>query len=187
MEDAEDGPVLTYSDTLYGDSSGSSGNAVETGLMDALNRDNVQLTSGAIRRLKSMGLEENVREIISRKKKVNHLRRRTDPPLYQNIDSSKRQYQDEDQGQGKRRAKQEKFQQGRGHLAALTRFSPKFVDEAGWSPYWNASFVNESEGEASEDVQDVNDDASMKNSDTLFKKVLHGRSSAARQSDGKAE
>jgi len=189
MEDAEDGPVLTYSDTLYGDSSGSSGNAVETGLMDALNRDNVQLTSGAIRRLKSMGLEENVREIISRKKKSkSSAEAHRSTALYQNIDSSKRQYQDEDQGQGKKESKTRKVSAGkRTSSQPVTRSSPKFVDEAGWSPYWNASFVNESEGEASEDVQNVNDDASMKNSDTLFKKVLHGRSSAARQSDGKAE
>ena len=68
-DSSDDGPVLAYSDTMYGVRSNDTGaDVVETGLMDALNRSNVQLTSGAIRRLKSMGLEGKVKEITSRRK-----------------------------------------------------------------------------------------------------------------------
>ena len=61
-DSSDDGPVLAY------ELDGTGAGAVETGLMDALNRSNVQLTSGAIRRLKSMGLESKVKEITSRRK-----------------------------------------------------------------------------------------------------------------------
>lgn len=188
IEDAEDGPVLTYSDTLYGDSKGPSRNAVETGLMDALNRDNVQLTSGAIRRLKSMGLEENVREIISRKKKnksSGEMYRST--ALYQSIDSTKRHYQDGDERSAKESKTRKVSAAHRTSSQPVTRFSPKFVDEAGWSPYWNASYGSESDEETNKDVPSENSEASMKNSDSLFKKVLHGRSSVTRHSDEKVE
>ena len=63
-DSSDDGPVLAY------ELDGTGAGAVETGLMDALNRSNVQLTSGAIRRLKSMGLESKVKEITSRRKQL---------------------------------------------------------------------------------------------------------------------
>ena len=69
-----------------------------------------------------------------------------------------------------------------------TRFNPKFVDDkAGWSPYWNASFVSSTDStDSKDDESDASDAESglladanpMKTSDKLFKKVLHGRESA---------
>lgn len=61
LDIGEDGPVLSYS-------TNDPENDVETGLMEVLGRSNIQLTSGAIRRLQSMGLEDVVRQIGERKK-----------------------------------------------------------------------------------------------------------------------
>ena len=62
-DESEDGPVLSY--YKHG-SIGSSG--VDNGLMQVLSRSNVQLTSGAMRRLQSMGLDDLVREVGERRK-----------------------------------------------------------------------------------------------------------------------
>lgn len=60
LEVSEDGPVLSY----Y---SSGKGCEVDNGLMQALSRNNVQLTPGAMRRLQSMGLEEVVRGVEERR------------------------------------------------------------------------------------------------------------------------
>ena len=61
--DDTDGPVLSY----YG---GANGGALEVdnGLWAVLNRSNVMLTSGAVRRLQSMGLGDIVRDVKERRK-----------------------------------------------------------------------------------------------------------------------
>ena len=177
VEDGEDGPVLTYSDTLYGLQSDSS--AIETGLMDALNRSNVQLTSGAVRRLKSMGLEEKVKDIASRRRKEKHTEVQTNG--YNNTGNSQKEniQQRENTSSPGTISKTGKGQ-------PVTRFNPKFVDsDAGWSPYWNASFVSSSEEEIEEGLSDdcQQSEAVRNKSDKLFKKVLHGRDSATRPHD----
>ena len=189
-DDGEDGPVLSYSevvdvedtmDSLY----------VETGLIDALSRSNVQLTSGAVRRLKTMGLEEYVKDIMSRKKKnsSNEQLNGSPPPIKQSYDSDMRDLM----------PRRTKKMMGRGqpdgkeNFPPGARFNPRFVDtDAGvWSPYWNTQYIPEAaeydtdEGyeveqrNSSKYPKNVGRNASLRRkSDNLFQKVLHGRSSA---------
>lgn len=182
-EDGEDGPVLTYSNTLYGLQSKSS--AIETGLMDALNRSNVQLTSGAIRRLKSMGLEEKVKEITSRR------RREKQTEIQSSAYSNSSSIQKENNKEKENILPQRSASKPRKKQPAqpVTRFNPRFVDsEAGWSPYWNASFVSGSEEDTEEGpTDDGNQNVVRNTSDKLFKKVLHGRASATRPSNKNPE
>jgi len=66
FDEGEDGPVLGYgSVSVMG---GQLDDGIETGLMEVLGRNNIQLTSGAVRRLQSMGLEEVVRAIGDRRR-----------------------------------------------------------------------------------------------------------------------
>ena len=219
----EDGPVLAYSDTMYGTQSNDleGTGVVETGLMDALNRSNVQLTSGAIRRLKSMGLEAKVKEITLRRKKKKMVLEEpgmgtttrkaggqegalTSSSLTESDSSSASDASTMSGSGGKggtdldNPAKKARTAADVSTLEAApqpaTRFNPKFVDEkAGWSPYWNASFVTSNDSKESKDAKDsdggysdtsdgetsLSADANpMKTSDKLFKKVLHGRESA---------
>lgn len=186
LEDGEDGPVLTYSDTIYDLKSNSPDSIVETGLMDALNRSNVQLTSGAIRRLKSMGLEEKVKEITSRRRKE----KPSDMQIKGSMSSrtvSKTSQKENLPGTEQKILSESALKARQGvSTQPMTRFNPKFVDsEAGWSPYWNASFVNSSDEDTVEGFEGVtndsqNNDILRNKSDKLFKKVLHGRASATK-------
>lgn len=65
FDESEDGPVLSYYST---GPNGSNNSGVDNGLMQVLSRTNVQLTSGAMRRLQSMGLDDVVREVGERRK-----------------------------------------------------------------------------------------------------------------------
>ena len=198
--DQEDGPVLAYSDTMYGSRPDDVG-GVETGLMDALNRSNVQLTSGAIRRLKSMGLEGHVRDISSRRKKKKLKADESDDGAGATsapstsptapIDAPTSFNRSVNLSVDKPAKKARTAANATAPIVApqpATRFNPKFVDDkAGWSPYWNASFVSSTDStDSKDDESDASDAESglladanpMKTSDKLFKKVLHGRESA---------
>lgn len=205
--DQEDGPVLAYSDTMYGSRPDDAG-GVETGLMDALNRSNVQLTSGAIRRLKSMGLEGKVKEISSRRKKYKPASEVSEAGTG-SVGTSTSSTSASSVSPGSSIAPTDALTSRSGNLVAnennpakkpkidagpstpsavpqpATRFNPKFVDDkAGWSPYWNASFVSSNDSDdGKSDESDVEGERlaganPMKTSDKLFKKVLHGRESA---------
>ena len=205
--DQEDGPVLAYSDTMYGSRPDDAG-GVETGLMDALNRSNVQLTSGAIRRLKSMGLEGKVKEISSRRKKYKPASEVSEAGTG-SVGTSTSSTSASSVSPGSSTAPTDALTSRSGNLVTnennpakkpkidagpstpsavpqpATRFNPKFVDDkAGWSPYWNASFVSSNDSDdGKSDESDVEGERlaganPMKTSDKLFKKVLHGRESA---------
>jgi hypothetical protein len=66
FDEGEDGPVLSYYSN--GDNRGSGTLGIDNGLLQVLSRSNVQLTSGAVRRLQSMGLDDMVREVGERRK-----------------------------------------------------------------------------------------------------------------------
>ena len=189
--DSEDGPELTYSDTIYCGESAVSSSDVETGLMDALNRSNVQLTSGAIRRLNSMGLGEKVKEVVARRKTERRDELISNGSL-ELVNGKKMTTHDiSDKKNSPRSQKNSKIvRRNSSDRQPTTRFSPKFVDsETGWSPYWNASYVNTSEEEIEEGYESMTNsdqkaaEYSRNNSDKLFKKVLHGRSSAAKPAE----
>jgi hypothetical protein len=65
FDEGEDGPVLNY----YRPASGPNGALdADNGLMQVLSRSNVLLTTGAVRRLQSMGLDDVVKEVGERRK-----------------------------------------------------------------------------------------------------------------------
>jgi hypothetical protein len=66
FDEGEDGPVLSYYSSVNNSGSGNLG--VDNGLLQVLSRSNVQLTTGAVRRLQSMGLDDMVREVGERRK-----------------------------------------------------------------------------------------------------------------------
>ncbi|KAG7672539.1 hypothetical protein KSW81_001501 [Nannochloris sp. 'desiccata'] len=66
FDEGEDGPALSYYSSSNNSSSGNPG--VDNGLLQVLSRSNVHLTTGAVRRLQSMGLDDMVREVGERRK-----------------------------------------------------------------------------------------------------------------------
>lgn len=192
-EDIEDGPVLSYSDTVYSsDRRENSTKQIETGLMEALSRSNVQLTSGAIRRLKSMGLESSVKEILSRKRQKGKYQARQNS---ENPPPSSIPRVSADGLLPKPARKMMKDTRAKDELTSSgTRFNPRFVDsDAGvWSPYWNTQYIpdesSESDDEENKDLQEEKksgskrkfEDIPSKSSDKMIRRVLHGRNSASK-------
>ena len=139
LPDETDSPVLSYSEKVDPKS-----REVETGLLEALSRSNVQLTSGAVRRLKTMGLEDIVNKIEGRRmRKDDSMEGRYSPPP--SVKSGGKHVKSGLLPKPPRNFKRKRSSKSEDKVAK--RFNPRFVDqnagESKWSPYWNTEFISQ--------------------------------------------
>jgi hypothetical protein len=151
LTDEQDSPVLSYSEKVDLKS-----REVETGLLEALSRSNVQLTSGAVRRLKTMGLEDIVNKIEGRRmRKDDSMEGRYSPPP--SVKSGGNHAKSGLLPKPPRNFKRKRPSKAEDKLAK--RFNPRFVDqnagESKWTPYWNTEFINKIDENSDSNLNDI--------------------------------